>query len=123
MKTTIQNGAQFDCRSFEHWHRDCPYTFEAKNSSFSKFSMDYKNSTNLNKDVNEADESLLTSSRRCASFNMFDESEDFKQEKRERYTKKLGYCVLSNQTMKTAGRSFGPNNKVTYYELLCKSEF
>lgn len=120
LRTTIRNGAQFDCRSFEHWHRNCPETAShSQSSSSSSASLDaagYVNSSISG----ENSTSPTTTAKTCASFNMYDDDDDVRREKRERFPNKLGYCVLSNQTMKTAGRSFGPNNKVTYYELLCK---
>lgn len=103
LKTTVRNGAKFNCQSFEHWHRDCP---EAAAT----------NTTELAGVVGEA------GSKTCASFNMVeDHDETSKRAKNQRSPAKLGFCVLSNQTMRGAGGLFAPNNKVTYYELLCKS--
>lgn len=92
--TTVKNGFNFDCKSFEHWHGDCTgHTAESPCASFSN------------------DHGLARRNHRHHNLNS------------KRATTKLDYCVLSNQTIKTAGYDFTENNAVTYYEILCGSTF
>ena len=164
LRTTIRNGAQFDCRSFEHWHRDCPESIttasstttstSASSSGITTMSNIWSSSTRLGLDgaLNSSADGLVGAmppmfgsttisppSKTCASFSLNDNvqdedeavssgsrdesasREDKLRGQHEKMSRKRGYCVLSNQTMKSAGRLFAPNNKVTYYEILCKS--
>lgn len=95
LTTNIKNGHLFNCRSFEHWHRDC-------------------NPSNQH----DQHDSI------CASFIENEENTDlhhafhYHHNKKNRAVK-LDICVLSNQTVKTSGDDFAPNNAVTYYELIC----
>ena len=106
INTTIRNGFTFDCRSFEHWHSQCPYT-------------------NIPKENNG---SSLNGRNVCASFtNNNDQSynKGLSADKIVRSEKqnnvKIDYCVLSDQTIVTSGNEFSENNAVTYYEILCES--
>lgn len=106
INTTIRNGFNFDCRSFEHWHSKCPYT-------------------NIEKENNG---SSLNGHKVCASFTNNNE-QSFNKElsanknvRREKQNNvKIDYCVLSDQTIVTSGNEFSENNAVTYYEILCES--
>lgn len=119
LRTTIRNGAQFDCRSFEHWHRDCPeqaISLAQVNESSTLDQLTLQSVT-------------PSTTKTCATFSMENDEEDnlggamARRSRRGRSggeKSRLDFCVLSNQTMKSAGKLFAPNNKVTYYELLCK---
>ena len=95
--TNTKNGDAFNCRSFEHWHRDCS-------------------------PINQHDDT----SSMCASFTENEEMPEVMHHvhfhhnrMRTKRAAKLDICVLSNQTIKSSGDEFAPNNAITYYELIC----
>lgn len=88
LQTNIKNGDPFNCKSFEHWHREC-------------------SPTNTNDD------------QICASFAENDHLVHRNHLHHNKRAVKMDICVLSNQTIKTSGGDFVPNNVVTYYELIC----
>lgn len=93
LNTTVNNGHKFDCKSFEHWHGNCTYSPDSKNSNVQS----------------------------CASFDGKQKlSRRFFHEKQ--FKPKLDYCVLSDQTISSAGSDFNSNNAVTYYELTCQRD-
>jgi hypothetical protein len=119
LKTTVRNGFSFDCKSFEHWHRSCPP------------------SPSSDDNANNSSSNNATQHTICASFqhhsvrNEFESDPDHdddddhaaappSQQQLPRKNVKFDYCVLSNLTIRTAGKLFEPNDKVTYYEILCK---
>lgn len=98
LSTTRKNGYNFDCKSFEHWHGDC-----TSNETSSKVCASFSQNENGLSRRNHRHHNLKHSIRN------------------KRAIPKLDYCVLSNQTIKSAGTDFAQNNAVTYYELLCQS--
>jgi hypothetical protein len=130
LNTTIRNGFAFDCRSFEHWHSECPYTQQQHDQS------QYANGDDG--DASTFQSTKLTQSRKvCASFNNDNEetysaiiaakkrsnNNNNNNKRNGRSYVKIDYCVLSDMTIMTAGNDFTSNNAVTYYELLCQSNF
>ncbi len=93
LTTNTNNGDSFNCRSFEHWHRDCGPT--------------------------QNDDSICASFNENEEFPMEPTKHHYKNKKRKQRAAKLDICVLSNQTIKSSGEYFAPNNAVTYYELAC----
>jgi len=136
INTTIRNGFSFDCRSFEHWHSECPYTQQQQQQQ--QHQSQYANDGD--DDFGDAaagstfQSTKMAQSRKvCASFNNDNEetySTIIAAKKRSKNNNnrngrsyvKIDYCVLSDMTIMTAGNDFTSNNAVTYYELLCQSK-
>ena len=117
LKTTIKNGHPFDCKSFEHWHKDCNAQMPSNGgdndgveTTCASFSMDAtaKRSSFFDQQPNHVHHNNLA------------HSSDSKRQARAKY--KMDICVLSNQTIQLAGQDFVPNSGVTYYEILCQSK-
>lgn len=113
-RTRIKNGHSFDCRSFEHWHRDC--------DSNANPDPNYGNLC-ASIDLNSQDKN---SKAKLESLeNKFPFSEEFYKQKRlaaNKRASKTDICVLSNQTIDLAPKEYLPNPAVTYYEVLCIDE-
>jgi hypothetical protein len=116
LNTNIKNGHAFDCRSFERWYKDCEKNTQSnkdKSSFYQTCAIDADNHLNLrNADFYPKKSNISYFTNKTmqvlkANAKMFN---------------RLDICVLSNQTIDTARKSFLPNNSTTYYELLCKSK-
>lgn len=103
LNTTLRNGFGFDCKSFEHWHSNCP----SEQSTSKQYG------------------------KTCASFAQYESfvyhknhrhHSNTSNSKLQRTSSRIDYCVLSNQTIESAGSlNFVENPAVTYYEILCTS--
>lgn len=101
LQTNKLNGDSFDCKSFEHWHSDCSYEYLI---------------TGLNSS------SVSNSPKHCAEYlTIHSLNHDREKIKSKRKQQKVDLCVLSNQTIETAGNEFTFNYGVTYYEVLCNN--
>lgn len=127
LKTTIKNGNTFDCVSFEHWHSDCTYEhlfIKTTTTTTTLPTTENENNYNYNSNSNQHHGSNLTS-KSCNDFTEHNlnlkgtithlHEKNLKRTK----SKKIDLCVLSNQTINTAGNHFEFNYAVTYYEILC----
>lgn len=124
INTTIKNGFNFDCKSFEHWHADCA---NQPNDLFTKPTDSTENSTiipNICASFSNDHGYLARRTHRHHNHQSYLADSLTKLNYYNRETRaaaaKIDYCVLSNQTIRSAGKNFALNNAVTYYELLCK---
>ncbi len=117
MRTRLKNGHGFDCTSFEHWHRDC------KDSGNGKICATFAESeeAELVEGSSPVREAYGRSYFKQNRYYYTDEVEEKrKQMKNRKRASKPDICVLSNQTISISMNNFLPNDKVTYYEIVCK---
>jgi hypothetical protein len=105
LKTNKKHGDTFDCKSFEHWHTECTYE-----NTFSSTTTDNDQTSNLN---------ITKKIKPCTEYLNLNSNFHIHENKYKRRTKKIDLCVLSNQTIISAGTEFTFNHGVTYYEILC----
>ena len=138
LSTTKKNGYDFDCKSFEHWQSDCSSSSSAQQSSSTfvprictlmnenaaandarhqaAFARNHRN----HRHHNQNDPYLSPTAPTEISFLHNMPSVLPALPRSHRAVNKIEYCVLSNQSISTAGKDFTENNAVTYYEILCK---
>ena len=124
LNTNINNGDSFDCRSFEHWKKNCKAQFNTQ--------YDDKNNTHIsdlhtNCSSFDDDYDLILkknpSSNNHRHHKNLNEFISHKSDKKRTAGKSSDICVLSDQTIRSPGVEFTPNHGVIYYELLCKSKY
>ncbi len=119
LRTRVKNGHSFDCRSFEHWHRDCDSEGNGDQQQSGKMCASFE------LDGQEKSVGKQRNTENSYLQHKYPFSDEYYKRQRLKNSKrayKTDICVLSNQTIDLSPDNFLPNQAVTYYEVLCVDE-